>query len=113
MATGIPTIEDISLPLDQRIMNARKILFTRELSGQQLMNLFQDIASRVDYLKSKYPNLTNYRALHALIGSSIHSSHSGIIEDDLPGDDSIEKFIKDLVDSDKYKPEEDEENKPI
>ena len=56
-------------------------------------NLSVEIESHANYLREKYPNIENYRVFHVFSGSTVRSKHLNLIEDDLPGDDSIEKFV--------------------
>ena len=67
------------------------------LSDEELNALLEEVQSRVEYLRGKYSNHINYKILHVLSGSGIHDLHSGVIEDDFPGDDSVEKFVDDLA----------------
>lgn len=60
-----------------------------------------DIVKHVKRLKEKYDDLMNYTVVHALIGSSVRFADHDLAESDLPGDDSIEKFVEAL--EEKYK----------
>ena len=100
--TNLETKEKI-LPTserNQRIKDKMLIIVTSILNSEKkkekIIEFQNEIVTRVNYLKSKYPDCQNYTIIHALSGSSIYVSDTNIIEDDFPGDDSIEKFVDDL-----------------
>jgi hypothetical protein len=65
---------------------------------EQILNEIHDFVARID---AKYKNSRDYSMLHAIIGSGMMSTHKNVVEDDFPGDDSIEKFVDYL--ENKYK----------
>ena len=65
------------------------------VSGDNLMKLQDEIVSRVKYLRDKYPNYPKYRVYHIISGST-PSPDLEVLEDDFPGEDSIEVFLNHL-----------------
>jgi hypothetical protein len=61
----------------------------------------EDVVVRSDYLIKKYPNAKQYAVYHDLVSSSIgpdpEAKYPGIIYTDFLEDDSIEKFVEDLL----------------
>ena len=56
----------------------------------------EDIASHVSKLRSSYPDSQDYAILHMLIWSTLDPNKKCSYKD-FPGDDSIEKFIDNLI----------------
>lgn len=50
-------------------------------------------------IKKRYPDSRRYRIFHILIGSGIPEDFpkNEIIEEDFPGEDSVEKFLESLI----------------
>lgn len=73
-------------------------LMTREsLSNKDLEQLFKDLNLKSEELKNKYgENVYRHPLYHALGGSSFREGEYDLIEDDFPGEDSVEDFIKSL-----------------
>jgi hypothetical protein len=74
----------------------------RAMHGEigNLQGMEDEIGAFVDTLKKKYgnPGVEKYAMWHALAGSSIDPKREALISnDDFPGDDSVEKFVNDLV----------------
>lgn len=91
-------IEDapkINNPKDkiEEIKKKRAILY-KSFSREEL-NKFQE--ELVKYIKEniriKYPNYANYVVYHILVGSTVLDDVE-LIEEDFPGDDSVEKFLE-------------------
>ena len=56
---------------------------------------FQDkLIKYIKDIRIKYPDYEKYVVYHVLVGSTLPDGVT-IIEDDFPGDDSVEKFLKD------------------
>ncbi len=77
---------------DQKIRD--KILALYKSSSFEKVHA--DIVKRAKYLEGKYDDIRNYAVFHAFVGSSIRGVHPDLVENDLPGKDSIEKFVEDL-----------------
>ncbi len=86
-----------------RIINIKNniVLSITSLSNSEekldKLSKFQNaIIERADYLKRKYPNAVKYATFHYLIGSTPNMDSNTIYED-FPEEDSVEKFMTDLV----------------
>ncbi len=66
---------------------------------QQWGKIFFRIQAQGNYLKGKYPDFNRYELYHALVGSNLFADpgYSFYTQEDFPGDDSIEKFLNDLI----------------
>lgn len=69
--------------------------FSQENNNAELVS--EEIYKFAQYLKKVYKDCEKHRLYHMLIGSTAPSSMVGIIEEDFPGQDSIEKFVDDLA----------------
>lgn len=63
-------------------------------SGPNKLEKFDRLAEFGQYLQSKYPNPTQYALFHILTGSTLMREAPFF---DFPGEDSIEKFIKEKL----------------
>jgi hypothetical protein len=59
-----------------------------------------------EHLRKKYPDYQNYRMYHFLVGSGALKPDERFTEDDFPGEDSIENFIKRLYQESRKKESE-------
>lgn len=96
-------------PLSERDQRIKKILTdTREIfaGSRETRFAFQDeILQRYNYLKSKYSDYADRTSLHVLIDSGLPASYPQAIEDDFPGEDSVEKFVNYLAEKYGKQPE--------
>ena len=67
------------------------------VSGEKFLEVYDKLALRAKYLQKKYPDYFNREVWHIMIGSSLGYKMMPVIEDDFPGDDSVEEFIKTLI----------------
>lgn len=86
------------------------ILRLYKLPGENMHKVLEEVFDFAELLRKKYPKgvekaAESYAIFHDLIGSSMgedsEAQYPGIIYDDLPGEYSIENFVKGLVE--KYK----------
>lgn len=69
--------------------------FESLLSDEYFKKVNEDIYAFCKNLEEKYSDFSRHQIYHALIGSGMDSSID--IVDDFPGEDSVEKFIENLV----------------
>lgn len=62
-----------------------------DLPDEELNNFQNEIVKRVSYLRGKYPDAQSRKVLHVLMNSDTDTPD--IVEEDFPGDDSVEKFV--------------------
>lgn len=73
-----------------------KVINQDDMTFQGLTKLQKELSDRATYLIKKYPNSRDHLMFHVLTGSTMIPGGPAISED-FPGDDSVEKFIKDLA----------------
>lgn len=79
---------------DQRIKDSMANTRKAFADSKEKMYAFQDeIIKRYNYIKSRYPDYGKRIILHVLTGSGLSISETNVIEEDFPGEDSIEKFV--------------------
>ena len=83
-----------------------KELYNRlyQLPYNEREKMHNEIVKQVKYLRGEYPDANRRTVVSILAGSGISLAYShdhDIVEDDFLGEDSVEKFLNDLVN--KYK----------
>lgn len=73
------------------------IKYARANTPQKRLRWFTDMPRFAKSLEARHPDARNYRLFHLLIDST--PSPGTITHFDFPGDDSIEKFIREYKDS--------------
>ncbi len=68
----------------------------RDSSLKELLKLQTELVHKVDMLRQKYPDAESYAMFHVL-GGSTPGGNNPVKYDDFPDDDSVEKFVNDLV----------------
>lgn len=89
-------IEKGRAPEHERIMKdflARKDALLVNASEDEQMEKFIKMNDFGSYLDKKYPNARDYELWHVLVGSGISPRKNF----DFPGEDSVEKFLNDLL----------------
>ena len=81
---------------NQKIQKSLTNLFSF-FKGEKLLEVYEEVSRHAKLLREKYPDCNKRVFYHILIGSSLSSRMGPIIEDDFPGEDSVEKFIENLT----------------
>lgn len=76
----------------EKIKKERAFLY-ESFSIEKLMEFQNKLVEYIKDIRIKYPNYDKYVVYHVLIGSTLPDGVT-IIEDDFPGDDSVEKFLE-------------------
>ena len=87
------------VPISERNKRIQAIIesFYETLGEEQLEQFLEEFTARVKYLRGKYPDHDQRTILHAVSFSGSYPSDGVTIEDDFPGDDSVEKFVNHLA----------------
>src|SRR5689334_10229432 len=67
------------------------VALARYVPGGRLEEFMEEIDTFAKKLRAKYSNFHRYHLFHMLMGSTIEPKYD--IEEDFPGEDSVEKFL--------------------
>jgi len=71
-----------------------KVILRDNDGFEETQKLQDELIKKVTELKDKYPDAYRYSMFHILGGSTMAAP---ALHEDFPGDDSVEKFLNDLV----------------
>ena len=94
-----PLNQEKASSLSERQEKVKRIIerLYKELPNEKADQLYDKIRSRAAYLERKYPDYRMRKFFHALIFSGIDPIDPRYIEDDFPGEDSIEAYVDGLL----------------
>ena len=81
---------------NERILSTIRRIVDSVIENGRLEQYMEEVEERVNYLKSKYADYNKRAVFHHLIGSTLTPGRT-YIEEDFPGDDSVERFVNYLA----------------